>query len=137
MVGQTLPYGTGVSWAPINAAVKAAATTAGSPAAGTAAAAHAMLVQDVSERDGVHFFRGAAAAASHGSYLAVPLVGRDGQVVGLLGVDTLAAAAAAAGSSSLDAGPGVTQLGVEQVGPLYPCDTLQPRKKERKPTAQP
>jgi hypothetical protein len=125
-IGKKMEFGTGVSW---NAILEASAAAGKHPQAGpgsagaggtkphggapAAAAAHALFVPDVSEHEGVNFFRpSASAGASHGSYLAVPLLGSRSEVLGLLGVDTVAAAGAAAvaaasgGASTAAGGPG-------------------------------
>ncbi len=90
MVGKKLAFGTGACWGAVSDAATAAAKLAASGKPG--GAAPSLYVPDVSENDSIHYFKGAAAAAasvSHGSYAAVPIVGADGSVVGLLGVDTV------------------------------------------------
>jgi hypothetical protein len=91
-VGQTMAFGSGVSWQPILAAAQAharhrtqlRASTSFSPSSHVRSAPNPVapaFVPDVSEKEGVVFFRPSPVnGASHGSYLAVPLVGAGGQV---------------------------------------------------------
>jgi len=68
MVGQQLPFGEGVSWP-------------------TIISKQQTYVEDVANREGTVLFR--KTQEQSGSYTAVPLVGRKGEVLGLLGVDQL------------------------------------------------
>jgi hypothetical protein len=75
MVGQKLGHGMGVSW-------------------GLAEGAREVHVPDLGARDGVNFFRGegANAQARGAAYFGVPLVGINGEVMGMLAVDNMGSA---------------------------------------------
>ena len=70
MIGQTLGHGMGVSW-------------------GLAEGAREVHVPDLGARDGVNFFRGDSMNAQGASYFGVPLIGINGEVMGMLAVDTM------------------------------------------------
>ncbi len=86
-----MAFGSGVSWEPILAAaqahskhraqLQASSSTPSSQAHANPSPVTPAYVPDVSEQEGLLFFRPSAVnGASHGSYLAIPLVGVEGQV---------------------------------------------------------
>lgn len=92
MVGQKLAWGAGVSWALVEKGGD-------------------VHVPNVGATPGVWFFRGRNALGGEpaGGYFAAPIVGNSGEVIGLMAVDTMAAAAAApsAAASAAEGAGGV------------------------------
>ncbi|MEW5311787.1 MAG: hypothetical protein WDW38_003473 [Sanguina aurantia] len=70
MLKRILPYGKGVSW----------------PVAETG---ELVSVTNVSNEEGVGYFRGEAGPSRNGSYLAIPLPGKRGEVLGMICLDTV------------------------------------------------
>ncbi|EFJ47174.1 radial spoke protein 17 [Volvox carteri f. nagariensis] len=84
MLGQKLAYGSGVSWRLVERGVE-------------------LHVPDVSQQPGVWFFR-TLDKPKGGAYLAAPIVGNSGEVMGMLCADTICAAEAEAEAAAAAAG---------------------------------
>ncbi|KAG2442229.1 hypothetical protein HYH02_009713 [Chlamydomonas schloesseri] len=94
MVGEKLAWGSGASWEIVER---------GTPA---------LVVPDVAAQGNMWFFRHKQPpAAPGGNYMAVPILGTQGEVVGILAADTMGAAAAEAATAAAAAGGADTTLG--------------------------
>lgn len=94
MIGEKLAWGSGASWEIVER---------GTPA---------LVVPDVAAQGNMWFFRHKQPpAAPGGNYMAVPILGTQGEVVGILAADTMGAAAAEAATAAAAAGGADTTQG--------------------------